>query len=85
MKTSQPVLPYYQVSDLPFFEEHASRNHELSSIFFRNIFENTKLFVKEEPILECNVELKTVPEDTDPFEDNSNMHTEEYETPTEYR
>ena len=80
MKTSQPVLPYYQVSDLPFFEEHASRNHELSSIFFRNIFENTKLFVKEEPTPPEHVECKTVLEETDPFEDNSNIHTEDYET-----
>ena len=74
----------YQVSDLPFFEEHASRNHELSRIFFRNVFENTKLVVKEEPILPeqyLDVEFKTVLEDTDPFEDNSNMHTEGYETP----
>ena len=74
----------YQVSDLPFFEEHASRNHELSRIFFRNVFENTKLVVKEEPILPeqyLDVEFKTVLEDTDPFEDNSNNHTEEYETP----
>ena len=71
----------YQVSDLPFFEQHASRNHELSEIFFRNIFENTKVAVKEEPILPEHVECKTVLEETDPFEDNSNYHTEEYEPP----
>ena len=74
LKTPQPVLPSYQVSELPFFEQHASRTHELSKIFFENIFENTKLAVKEEPILPEHVEFKTVLDDTDPFE-------EEYETP----
>ena len=64
----------YQVSDLPFFEQHATRSHELSRIFFENIFENTKLVVKEEPIPD-HVEFKTVLEDTDPFEDDSYMHT----------
>ena len=74
----------YQVSDLPFFEEHASRNHELSRTFFRNVFENTKLVVKEEPILPeqyLDVEFKTVLDDKDPFGDNSNNYTEEYDTP----
>ena len=74
----------YQVSDLPFFEEHASRNHELSRTFFKNIFENRKLVVKEEPILPeqyLDVEFKTVLDDKDPFGDNSNNYTEEYDTP----
>ena len=77
-------MPCYQVSDLPFFEEHASRNHELSRTFFKNIFENRKLVVKEEPILPeqyLDVEFKTVLDDKDPFGDNSNNYTEEYDTP----